>query len=130
MNLERINIWAEDVENSRKFYTRFFAGKVKRKSRNKLNESDEYSITFGNGPALAVKRKNEIADLPKNTPIIHPQSQIAFRFENRTQVDDLTDWIGDEGYTVESEPTQRGNGLYRSIVVDPDKNKVEIYHES
>lgn len=128
MNLGRIDIWAKDPETSRKFYTRYFAGRAKRKSRNQANQPDSYAITFGNGPSLEVKPQNKIANISPKTPIIHPKNRLAFRFENKTQVDDLTQWIIDEGYSLEQSPSASQNGRYVSVVRDPDENIVEIFH--
>ena len=129
VKLNHIDIWAEDIESSRKFYTRFFAGKAKRKSKVNLDQSDSYSIKFGNGPALELKPKNKIADLPQGASIVHPTNNLSFKFENKSQVDDLTQWILDEGYKLESNPTYLENGFYSSTVYDPDQNRVQIFHK-
>lgn len=129
MNLERILIWSDDTEKTRKFYTRFFAGRAKRKATRQQGQSDSFAIAFGNGPALDVNPKNRIADLPQGTPIVHPTNNLSFRFENRSQVDNLTQWIVDEGHRLEQPPYHLNNGCYKSVVRDPDHNKIEIFHQ-
>lgn len=127
MKLGHVDIWATDIESSRKFYTRFFAGKAKRKAKVNPEQLDVYSIKFGNGPAVELKPKNRIADFPTGVPIVHPTSKLSFKFENKSQVDDLTEWILDEGYKLGSSPTYLDNGYYSSTIFDPDNNSVQIY---
>ena len=128
MGKEHINIWAENIDRSRKFYTLFFAGKAKRNAKERVDQLDSYCISFRNGPSLEINSKTRVTSIPESADLMHPVNDIAFRFQKKSQVDDLTQWVIDEGFKLEKRPHEVEQGTYSSIVRDPDNNRVEIYH--
>ncbi len=128
MGKEHINIWTENIDRSRKFYTLFFAGKAKRNAKERADDLDSYFISFRNGPSIELLSKKQVFSIPDAAELMHPINDIAFRFHNKSQVDDLTQWVIDEGFTLEKHPYEEEQGTYSSIVRDPDNNRVEIYH--
>jgi lactoylglutathione lyase len=51
---------------------------------------------------------------------------VAFSVGSKTQVDELTAKLQQDGYPVVSEPRRTGDGYYESCVLDPDGNRIEI----
>jgi lactoylglutathione lyase len=45
---------------------------------------------------------------------------------SKTEVDRLTETIGNDGFHVAGEPRTTGDGYYESVILDPDGNRVEI----
>jgi lactoylglutathione lyase len=45
---------------------------------------------------------------------------------SKEKVDRLTEQIRADGFEVVGEPRWTGDGYYESVILDPDKNRVEI----
>jgi lactoylglutathione lyase len=67
---------------------------------------------------------------PKEAFIINPSriglAHFAFSTGSREAVNELTAHLRADGYTIVGEPRTTGDGYYESIVLDPEKNFVEI----
>ena len=53
-------------------------------------------------------------------------AHIAISMGDRRAVDDLTERLSADGYTIAGEPRNTGDGYYESAVRDPAGNYVEI----
>jgi lactoylglutathione lyase len=51
---------------------------------------------------------------------------VALSVGSKTQVDELTARLRQDGYPVVSEPRKTGDGYYESRVLDSDGNRIEI----
>jgi lactoylglutathione lyase len=51
---------------------------------------------------------------------------LAFSTGSEEQVDELTNRLRQDGYTIADGPRRTGDGYYESVAFDPDGNRIEI----
>lgn len=51
---------------------------------------------------------------------------MAISVGSKEDVDELTEQLREDGYTIFGEPRITGDGYYESVVLDPEGNHVEI----
>lgn len=127
MKIEHIAIWVRDLEFMKEFYVKYFHGKAGEKYHNVDKNFTSYFIEFEKGCRLEIMNR---PDVPQNindaiyeyTGIIH----FAISVGTKKGVDELTSQLRDDGYIVVGEPRTTGDGYYESVVLDPEKNRIEI----
>ena len=69
-------------------------------------------------------------EIPKNLndPIRESRGLIHFAISvgSKVKVDALTEALRKDGYVVVGEPRTTGDGYYESVILDPEKNRIEI----
>ena len=126
MKIEHIAIWAEDLELLRAFYLKYFDLSCGDKYVNPTKGFTSYFLSFGtdktrielmNIPDLkSVERKDQLKGL----------AHFAISVGGKEKVNELTEQLRADGYTILSEPRTTGDGYYESAVADPEGNYVEI----
>ena len=125
MTIEHVAVYARDLEALRAFYENYFVGKSNHGYHNPRTGLRTYFLSFGGGARLELM----------NRPGVEPSSGIAlregwahisFRLGSPEAVDQLTERLRTDGYTVESGPRTTGDGYYESCVLDPEGNRVEL----
>lgn len=127
MNIEHIAIWTFDLERLRLFYQKYFKGKAGDKYINSKKSYESYFLSFDNGCRLEIMQKPGI--LPALNDIHQEYSGLihfAISVGSKQTVDDLTETLQKDGYTVIGEPRTTGDGYYESVILDPDGNRIEI----
>lgn len=127
MKIEHIAIWVKDLEKMRVFYEKYFDGKSNEKYRNEKKAFESYFIAFDSGARLELMQMPQIPDSKNDiyeqfTGLIH----FAISVGNTEQVDSLTEKIGNDGYEIIGQPRWTGDGYYESVILDPEKNRIEI----
>jgi lactoylglutathione lyase len=125
--LEHVAIWTPDLERSRAFYTRYFAGVPNQRYENPNHGFASYFLTFPGGSRL------ELMQMPDIAPRAHPPERqsmglvhLAFCPGDEAAVDALTEQLRADGFPVIGEARRTGDGYYESTVLDPDGNRLEI----
>lgn len=124
MKISHIAVFVSELERSKAFYERYFGGVAGEKYHNPNTGLQTYFISFEGDVRLEIMyspNKTHHRDVTA-TGYAH----IAFSAGSRSEVDQLTERIRLDGYTVASEPRVTGDGYYESVVLDPDGNSVEI----
>lgn len=124
MQLAHVAIWTTDLERSRDFYITWFEGKSNEKYENPAKGFASYFISFKDGASFEIMQQTDITQ-----PYTHPHiglTHIAFHVGKKEKVDELTERFRKAGYTIASEPRFTGDGYYEGVILDPDKNPVEI----
>lgn len=129
MKIEHIAIWVKDLEKMRVFYETYFDGKSNEKYRNEKKSFESYFISFDSGTRLELMQMPNIPDSKNDIyeqfiGIIH----FAISVENTQTVDALTEKLGNDGYEIVGQPRLTGDGYYESVILDPEKNRIEITH--
>ncbi len=127
MRIEHIAIWTHDLERLRQFYENYFGGIANTKYVNPRKHFESYFITFADGARLEPMQMPTVPSSKNNaeeqfTGYIH----VAFSVGSREAVDALTDRLRRDGYRLLDGPRTTGDGYYESVMLDPDKNRVEI----
>lgn len=127
MKIEHIAIWVKDLEKSRTFYQKYFGAFSNEKYHNPVKNFESYFLSFDNGCRLEIMtgpdiKESENAYEPQQFGIIH----FAFSVGSKEKVDELTERLRKDGYTIAGEPRTTGDGYYESVILDPENNIVEI----
>lgn len=127
MKIEHIAIWVRDLEKSRAFYQKYFGAVSNEKYDNPLKKFQSYFLSFENGCRIEIMTRPDIQEggnsyYSQQFGIIH----LAFSAGSKEKVDDLTNLLRKDGYTIAGEPRTTGDGYYESVILDPENNIIEI----
>lgn len=127
MKLEHIAIWTYQLENLKKFYEYYFNAVAGELYINKKKGFQSYFLSFNGGARLEIM---QMEGIPVSTNDVYQQFSgiihIAFELESIQAVDELTTRLENDGFEVVGQPRTTGDGYYESVILDPDKNRIEI----
>ncbi|PWK26485.1 lactoylglutathione lyase [Arcicella aurantiaca] len=127
MHIEHIAIWTKQLETLKDFYVKYFNAVPNEKYINPKKGFSSYFLSFGDGCRLEIMEK---ASIPLNinnpydeyTGLIH----FAMSVGSKEKVDEMTEIFRKDGFEIVGEPRTTGDGYYESVILDPDKNRIEI----
>ncbi len=126
MKIEHIAIWVEDLDTLCAFYTTYFGCKRGNKYENLTKGFSSYFLSFEDGTTrielMHIPEMDTLANRGKWQGLAH----FAISVGSKEAVDNLTERLRNDGYTILSEPRTTGDGYYESAVADPEGNYVEI----
>lgn len=127
MKIEHVAIWTRDLDRLKNFYVNYFNAVSNEKYINTRNNFESYFLTFESGSRLELMKMPSISDskndpLKQFTGLIH----IAFSTGSKEKVDELTNQLKSNGFSILDGPRTTGDGYYESTVLDPDGNRIEI----
>jgi lactoylglutathione lyase len=126
MKIEHIAIWVSDLELMRQFYKTYFGAASGEKYHNPIKNFTSYFLSFGTGCRLELMQKPEIAFVENRAMEYLGISHFAVSVGSKEQVNTLTEKLRMDGFTVVGNPRTTGDGYYESVVLDPEKNRIEI----
>jgi len=124
MQIEHIAIWTNDIERLKDFYVKYFGCLASEKYENPKKEFSSYFLSFGRGARLEIMNRSDITTELAEEKIGLAHFSIAVGSEYI--VDQMTIKMANDGVVIESMPRKTGDGYYESVILDPDKNKIEI----
>ena len=125
MRIEHIAMYVNDLEKAREFFVKYFHAASNEGYHNKKTDFRSYFLSFEDGARLEIMNKPQMCDAEKalnRTGYIH----IAFRLGSKRAVDELTERMKNDGYTVISGPRTTGDGYYESCIIGIEGNQIEI----
>jgi lactoylglutathione lyase len=125
MRIEHLAIWAKDIEAMRTFYMKYFGATSNDRYVNPTKQFQSYFLSFGTGCRLELMQKPSIPDNLNNgeaTGITH----FAMSVGSESAVNELTEKLRSDGFSIVGEPRWTGDGYYESVVLDTEGNRVEI----
>ena len=125
MHIEHIAMYVNDLENAKDFFVKYFNAKSNEGYHNKKTDFYSYFLSFEDGARLEIMNRPQMNDDEKSlnrTGYIH----IAFSLGSKKAVDELTEKMKNDGYTVISGPRTTGDGYYESCIVGIEGNQIEI----
>jgi lactoylglutathione lyase len=127
MKIEHIAIWVKDIEKTREFYQKYFGAVSNKKYHNPVKNFESYFLSFDSGSRLEIMTRPGIKE---NTGSYDSQQfgivHLAFAVKTKENVNELTEVLRKDGYTIAGEPRTTGDGYYESVILDPENNIVEI----
>lgn len=127
MKIEHLAIWVSDLEAMRTFYTHYFDLVSGEKYINDKKGFTSYFLTFGNGLSrIELMNRLDITTDYKNRGNMLGLAHIAFSVGSKDAVNQLTERLRSDHYTIVGEPRTTGDGYYESVVLDPEGNQIEI----
>lgn len=127
MKIEHIAVWVKDLEKNRAFYQKYFGAVSNEKYVNPIKNFQSYFLSFENGCRLEIMTRPDISESGNSYEsqqfgIIH----FAFSAGSKEKVNELTETLRKDGYTISGEPRATGDGYYESVILDPENNIIEI----
>jgi lactoylglutathione lyase len=127
MRIDHIAIWTHNLEGLRDFYIRYFDASSSEVYYNHSKEFSSYFLTFPGDCRLEIM---QMPNIPRSKNDVFKQytglNHFAIKAGTKTEVNRLTEVIGNDGFKIVREPCITGDGYYESVVLDPDGNRVEI----
>ncbi|MGL6125682.1 lactoylglutathione lyase [Chryseobacterium ureilyticum] len=127
MKIEHIAIWVKDLERSKEFYQKYFGAVSNEKYHNPVKNFESYFLSFDQGSRIEIMTRPDIKESENSYQsqqfgIIH----LAFSVDTKEKVNELTETLRRDGYTIAGEPRTTGDGYYESVILDPENNIIEI----
>lgn len=127
MKIEHIAVWVKDLEKTKTFYQKYFGAVSNEKYVNPVKKFESYFLSFENGCRLEIMTRPDLKENEKSYEfqqfgIIH----FAFSAGSKEKVNELTETLRKDGYTIAGEPRTTGDGYYESVILDPENNIIEI----
>ena len=107
------------------FYIKYFNGKASDIYNNPQKRFTSCFIFFDGDCRLELMNRTDIANRADDKDCIGI-THLAFSVGSKEKVNQLTEHIRVDGFTVVSNPRITGDGYYESVVLDPDGNFIEI----
>jgi lactoylglutathione lyase len=127
MKIEHLAIWVEDLERVRDFYVRYFNMQCGEKYVNTQKQFASYFLSFANtGTRIELMHCPGILKNNGDRGIVAGVTHFAISAGSKENVNRLTERMRTDGVTIQSEPRTTGDGYYESVVLDPEKNYIEI----
>lgn len=126
MRIDHIAIWTEDLEIMRDFYTQFFQMKCSDKYTNAKKGFSSYFLSFDSGARIELMHRPDILPPRTNKDLIQGWAHLSISVGSKAKVDELTEEIRNNGFTIYGEARTTGDGYYESVVLDPEGNLLEI----
>ncbi len=126
MKIDHVAIRTFHLEKLKAFYEHYFNGVSGEKYINPRKNFESFFITFEDGAKLELIEIDDEAS--KNKPDTRHVGMVhlAFSVGDKEKVDQLTDKLRNDGFTITGEPRTTGDGFYESVILDPDGNSIEI----
>jgi lactoylglutathione lyase len=124
MKIEHLAIWVHDLELMKEFYGKYFGARAGEKYSNPKKEFESYFLTLEEGARIELMKKSGIDKSCQEELIGF--AHVAISVGSKSTVDQLTQRLRADGFTVTREPRTTGDGYYESVIEDPEGNRVEI----
>jgi len=127
MQIDHIAIWTYNLEALRNFYMHYFDASSSEIYYNHSKEYRSYFLNFDGDCRLELMEMPNILK-SKNDPAKNYTglAHLAIKVGSRTEVNRVTEILRQDGFKILGEPRTTGDGLYESVILDPDRNKVEL----
>lgn len=127
MRIEHVALWTEDLERLVSFYRAYFGASVGEKYVNPAKSFESRFLSFDSGARLEIMRTTALTPVkPDSAAQSIGFTHLAFAIGSERGVDELTDRLRRDGYAILDGPRRTGDGYYESVVLDPDRNRIEI----
>lgn len=127
MKIEHMAVWVKDIEAMKDFYCRYFQATANDKYINSSKQFQSYFLSFAEGPRLELMQMPSVPETKDNvydqfTGLIH----FAIALGSKENVDAMTAQFLSDGFEVLDGPRYTGDGYYESVILDPEKNRIEL----
>ena len=125
MKIEHVALYVNELEQAKDFFIKYFGAVSNDGYHNIKTDFRSYFLSFSDGSRLEIMTKPELTDsgdLLNRFGYAH----IAFSVGSKEAVDDLTDRLRADGYSILSGPRITGDGYYESCILGFEGNIIEI----
>jgi len=125
MKIHHIATYVSDVEVSKSFYEKYFNTTASKLYHNPAKGLKIYYLYFESGGILEVMSKPCVSAIDVNAEYMG-YTHMSLYVSKKETVDQITERLRNDGYTIFSEPRVNGAKMYESCVSDPDGNRIEL----
>ncbi|MCL2112397.1 VOC family protein [Lactococcus protaetiae] len=125
MKIEHIGLMVQDLEQMRQFYEHYFEASAGEKYHNPKTTFQSYFLSFADGARLEIGTKENSVSPLRNT-VSTGYAHLAISVGSKERVNQLVQQFQTDGFTIKSGPRTTGDGYYEAVVLDPEKNEIEI----
>lgn len=127
MHIEHLAMWVKDLEVMKAFYCKYFHATANDLYFNSTKQFRSYFLSFDGGPRLELMQMPSVPDSKDDvyaqfTGLIH----FAVSLGSKEKVDEMTALFRNDGFEVLDGPRTTGDGYYESVILDPEKNRIEL----
>jgi lactoylglutathione lyase len=127
MKIEHLAVWVKDLEAMKNFYCYYFQATANDKYINSSKQFQSYFLSFPEGPRLELMQMPSVPETKDNvydqfTGLIH----FAIALGSKEKVDAMTAQFLRDEFEVLDGPRYTGDGYYESVILDPEKNRIEL----
>jgi lactoylglutathione lyase len=127
MKIEHLGVWVQDLELMRSFYLKYFDTTSGEKYVNPKTQFQSYFILFGDGKSrLELMMRPDIRSHNNKRGFTMGIAHFAISVGGKDAVNELTERLRNDHFTIFSEPRTTGDGYYETVVLDPEGNYLEI----
>jgi lactoylglutathione lyase len=127
MKIEHLGLWVQDLELMRSFYLKYFDTSSGEKYVNTKTQFQAYFIYFGESKTrLELMTRPDIGSDNSKRGFNMGVAHFAISVGGKDKVNELTERIRNDNFTIFSEPRTTGDGYYETVVLDPEGNLLEI----
>lgn len=127
MKIEHLAIWAENLEDLKNFYVKYFDMVCGEKYTNVHKHFTSYFLSFkGSDTRMELMNRPDIQEDKNQRGLTSGLTHFAISVGSKEIVNSITKRLRADNYTVQSEPRTTGDGYYESVVLDPEGNLIEI----
>lgn len=127
MKIKHIALWCTDIEVSREFYISYFNATSTAKVVDSNNGFQSYFLIFDNDVRIELMYKPTVQPRLGRVEDEHIGfAHLSFQLESQDAVDGLVEQLKTDGYRIISHPRKSKEGIYSSVIIDPDGNRIEI----
>ncbi|MFK7937598.1 MAG: VOC family protein [Saprospiraceae bacterium] len=127
MKINHLAIYVSDLERMCTFYAKYFGGVAGDRYHNPRKNFTSYFLSFSTGCRLELMHR---PDIPTNVNDIIKEYRGLIHFAisvgSENKVNELTEQLRVDGFSIIGEPRWTGDGYYESVILDPENNRVEI----
>jgi lactoylglutathione lyase len=127
MKIDHLAIWVTDLEKMKNFYEKYFNAQAGNRYFNPKTQFESYFLSFDDGCRLELMQRKEI---PASLDDIYTQFtgliHFAISVGSEEKVNVMTQQFRNDGFEILDGPRWTGDGYYESVVLDPEKNRIEI----
>ncbi len=125
--IEHIAFWVNDLEKVKQFYIKYFNLVTGAKYTNSKKQFESYFLSFGEGRTrIELMHKPSIVTNSGLNNEVTGLAHFAITVGGVAAVDEFTERLRADGYTVAGEPRHTGDGYYESVILDPEGNYIEL----
>jgi lactoylglutathione lyase len=124
MIIEHVAIWVHDLELMRAFYTEALGGASGGLYENPATGFKSYFVSLGEGARIELMFRPALHRSPVD--VAAGYAHIALSLGSRAAVDAAVAMLRRLGVPIESEPRVTGDGYYEAVILDPERNRVEL----
>ena len=124
MIVEHVAVWVHDLEGMRAFYSEALGGGSGDLYENSATGFKSYFVSLGEGARLELMYRPGLCPAP--TGAAAGYAHIALALGSRDAVDVAVAELRRLGVPIESEPRVTGDGYYEAVIMDPERNRVEL----